>query len=90
MANVNIRVDDKLKKEAEYILSELGLTLSAATNVFYKQIVRFGGIPFELKLDPFYSHENQARLQKSIDDYESGNNLPVIKTIDELEDMANE
>lgn len=39
MANVNIRVDDTLKKEAEKIFSELGLSLSTATNVFYKQVV---------------------------------------------------
>ncbi len=91
MANVNIRVDDKLKKEAEEIFSELGLTMSAATNVFYKQVVRFGGIPFELRIsDPFYSAENQARLQKSINDYETGKSKPIVKTMNELEEMANE
>ena len=90
MANVNIRVDDKLKKEAEEIFSELGLTMSAATNVFYKQ-VRFGGIPFELRISaPFYSAENQARLQKSINDYETGKSKPIVKTMNELEEMANE
>ena len=31
MANLNIRVDDELKKEAEEVLSELGLSISAAT-----------------------------------------------------------
>ena len=34
MANVNIRVDDVLKKKAEEIFSEIGLSMSAATNVF--------------------------------------------------------
>lgn len=91
MANVNIRVDDTLKKEAEKIFSELGLSMSTATNVFYRQVVRYGGIPFDLRIsDPFYSAENQARLQKSIGDYESGKSKPVVKTMDELEKMANE
>lgn len=91
MANVNIRVDDELKKEAEEIFSELGLTMSAATNVFYKQVVRYGGIPFELRIvDPFYCTENQERLQKSIKDYEIGKSKPIIKTMTELEEMANE
>ena len=62
MANLNIRVDDTLKKQAETIFSELGLSLSAATTIFLKQVVRYNGIPFELRLDPFYSAENQARL----------------------------
>jgi DNA-damage-inducible protein J len=90
MANVNIRVDDTLKSKAEEIFSELGLSMSAATNVFYRQVVRYGGIPFELRVnDPFYSAENQARLQKSISDYESGRSAPIVKTMTELEEMAN-
>ena len=89
MANVNIRVDDVLKKEAEEIFSALGLSMSTATNVFFKQVVRYGGIPFELR-DPFYSFENQSRLRKSISDYEAGKSKPVIKTMAELEEMVNE
>lgn len=62
MANLNIRVDDTLKKQAETVFSDLGISLSAATNMFLKQVVRCNGIPFELRADPFYSAENQARL----------------------------
>jgi DNA-damage-inducible protein J len=90
MANVNIRVDDKLKQEAEHIFAELGLSMSAATNVFYKQVVRCGGMPFDLKIDRFYSAENQAYLEKAIHGYETGKSKPVVKTMKELEDMANE
>jgi DNA-damage-inducible protein J len=89
MANINIRVDDGLKKQAESIFSELGLSMSAATTIFYKQVVRYGGIPFDLRVnDPFYSTENQARLQKTIDNYSSGKSKPIIKTMEELEVMA--
>jgi len=52
MANVNIRVDDTLKRDAERIFSALGFSMSAATNAFYKQVVRYGGIPFELRVIP--------------------------------------
>jgi DNA-damage-inducible protein J len=44
--NVSIRVDEDVKKEAENLFATLGLTLSAATNVFYRQAVRTRGIPF--------------------------------------------
>lgn len=67
MANMNIRVDDELKQQAETILSDIGLSTSAAMTVFLKQIVKCNGIPFELKADPFYSAENQARLDKAIE-----------------------
>ena len=90
MANVNIRVDDTLKQKAERIFSDLGLSMSTATNVFYKQVVRYGGIPFDLRVDPFYSDENQAHLQKAISNFESGKSKPVVKTMEELEAMANE
>ena len=91
MANVNIRIDDTLKKEAEEIFTELGLSMSAATTVFYKQVVRHGGIPFDLRVSgPFYSAKNQACLRKSINCYETGKSEPIIKTMVELEEMANE
>lgn len=62
MANLNIRVDDTLKQQAELIFSDLGISLSAATTMFLKQVVRYNGIPFELRTDPFYSAKNQNRL----------------------------
>ncbi|GHT95531.1 DNA damage-inducible protein [Spirochaetia bacterium] len=66
MANLNIRVDDTLKEQAENVLDYIGLSLSAAITIFLKQVVHHNGIPFELRADPFYSPENQARLRASI------------------------
>ena len=51
MANVNVRIDDEIKKEAEDILKRIGITPSAAINMFYIQIIRTASIPFELKAD---------------------------------------
>ncbi|MFG6369280.1 MAG: type II toxin-antitoxin system RelB/DinJ family antitoxin [Lachnospiraceae bacterium] len=41
IANLNIRVDDTLKRQAEAIFSELGINLSVATTMFLKQVVRY-------------------------------------------------
>lgn len=87
MANISVRVDDLLKKQAEAVCSELGISLSAATNLFYKKMVSYGGIPFELKIDPFYSRENQLHLEKVIKDYENGKSKSVSKSIEELQFM---
>ena len=46
--SVSIRVDEDVKKDAEALFAKLGLTLSAATNVFYRQALRTQGIPFPL------------------------------------------
>ena len=45
-SNVTIRIDDDLKREADALLSDLGMTLSGAVNVFLRQCVRDGGLPF--------------------------------------------
>lgn len=87
MANVSIRVDDLVKRRAESICSELGMSLSTATNLFYKKLISYGGIPFELKVDPFYCEENQEHLEKVISNYENGRSQLVHKDITELEEM---
>ena len=65
MANLNLQIDDDLKREAEAVLKNLGISLSTATTLFLKQVVRHNGIPFELEADPFYSAQNQSRLQEA-------------------------
>ena len=47
--NLNVRVDETLKKNAEQLFSELGLTLSSAITIFLKSSVDYNGIPFEIK-----------------------------------------
>ena len=47
--NINIRVDDALKKDAEELFSYLGLTMSSAITMFLRSAVNNDGIPFELK-----------------------------------------
>ena len=50
IANLNIRTEKEIKESAEIVLSQLGLTMSAAVNIFLRQVIRENGIPFELKL----------------------------------------
>ena len=45
---INIQVDSNVKKEATMVLSELGLSMSSAINLFLKQVVKKNGIPFEV------------------------------------------
>ena len=49
--NLNIRIDEDLKRRAESIFNELGLNMSTALTVFLRQTVRSNGIPFDLRLD---------------------------------------
>ncbi|MCR5747413.1 MAG: type II toxin-antitoxin system RelB/DinJ family antitoxin [Lachnospiraceae bacterium] len=47
--NVTLRIDDKLKKQADDLFSDLGLTFNSATTVFLRQAVREQQIPFKIK-----------------------------------------
>ncbi len=49
-ANLYARIEPNIKEQAENILSALGIPVSNAINMFYKQIILQNGIPFELKL----------------------------------------
>jgi len=90
MAQVNIRMDDELKKQADAFFGALGLSLSTAIHAFILQSMREGRIPFELSLkaDPFYSESNMAHLRRVVAKIESGEANFVEKTMEELEAMA--
>ncbi len=48
---MNIRIDRGIKESAKEVFAELGLDLSTAVNIFFRQAIRENGIPFEMKLD---------------------------------------
>ena len=47
MANINIRIDDNLKKDAENLFNDLGLNMTTATTMFLKQCLYCHGLPFD-------------------------------------------
>lgn len=49
--NISIRMDSELKAQAEALFAELGMNLSTAFNIFVRQSLREGGLPFEVTLN---------------------------------------
>jgi len=71
--SISFRIDEDLKNEADMVLEEIGLTMTAALTMYLKQIVNKREIPFKLEaLDPFYSIENQLILEQRIQAYKKG------------------
>ncbi len=60
--NLNIRIDDNLKKQAETLFSDLGLNMSSAITIFLKSAVAYNGIPFEIKKADGNSAASDAEL----------------------------
>ncbi|NLA96190.1 MAG: type II toxin-antitoxin system RelB/DinJ family antitoxin [Clostridiaceae bacterium] len=48
--NISIRMDADLKTQADALFSELGMNLSTAFNIFVRQSLREGKIPFDISL----------------------------------------
>ncbi|MBA7611004.1 Antitoxin DinJ [subsurface metagenome] len=58
-------LDPEVKKQAEAILKELGLSVSKSFELFYRQVIAQRGLPFEL-------HVPNEKTRKAIEDSRQG------------------
>jgi len=68
--NINIRVNEALKTEADILFKELGMNLSSAINLFLTQSVRNQAIPFEITKGSNKSSINIQSQNQSKDNFE--------------------
>ena len=68
-SNVFTRVEPDIKEQAEAVLSQLGISMSSAVEMFLRQVVLQRGIPFEMKL-PAEKPISVESLSKEQFDYE--------------------
>lgn len=72
MTQINFRIDEDVKNDAERALKAMGLTMSTAINMFLVKVGREQRIPFEVTADPFYSENNIRYLEKIATDISHG------------------
>ena len=73
LSTLTARVDEEDKAMFISFCDSVGLTSSAAINLFVKTVNREHRIPFEIKIDdPFYSTSNQLHLIKSLQQLRDG------------------
>jgi DNA-damage-inducible protein J len=58
MSTIQFRTDDATKTQSNAIFQQLGITMSDAINMFLRQSILHGGLPFELKIPKY----NEATL----------------------------
>lgn len=88
MANVNVRINNDIKTNAENVFKRLGITPTTAITLFYNQVIRTNSIPFELKADVPNDATKKAineldDMKKNPDKYKS------YKKVDELMEALN-
>ena len=74
---ISARIDPEIKKRAEQIFRELGLTSSQAITLFYKQVELQQGLPFIVKIPNTLTAETleAARLRENLENYNTAEDL---------------
>ncbi|HBY90430.1 type II toxin-antitoxin system RelB/DinJ family antitoxin [Ruoffia sp. FAM 20858] len=76
MAQINVRIDDDLKKESTKILDSIGLDLNGAVKMFLKQVVLQEGILFKVSL-------KRSQIIQALQDIDEGR----VKQFDDIESL---
>ena len=80
--NVNFRIDEDLKREADKLFSDLGLNMSVAVTMFLKAAVNTEGIPFDIKR--IHSNEMLLVLAEYDDMMKNPENYRSYSSFDEI------
>ena len=76
----SVRVDSALKTEVENCLSEMGMTMSTAINIYLRQIARLKAIPFIITSSPLPNRE-------TLDAIEEGERIAYDSSVPGYKDM---
>lgn len=63
-ANINLRIEPEVKKEAELLFNSFGISVTDAINIFIRTSLMEGGFPFQIK-QPRYNHETEMAMNEA-------------------------
>ncbi len=76
-ATVRARMEPRLKKEAEDVLENLGITSTQAIALFYRQVVIRRGLPFEIAVA-------RPATRKTFERTDAGEGLVVCRDAEDM------
>jgi len=65
--SIKARVSEELKREAAEVLHDCGLNVSTAIRLFLEQVVKSGGLPFEVRRYPSESMKTALKATAEIE-----------------------
>ena len=83
--HISIRMDADLKTQAEALFEELGMSISTAFNIFVRQALREGKIPFEISLN----QPNKETIAAMLEAERIGND-PTVEGYNDLGELFSE
>lgn len=84
-SNVSFRIDSDLKAQADSLFSQLGLNMTTAFNIFLRQAVREGCIPFDITVNTPNAETIAALLEAERIVHD-----PSVKPYDDVEEALRE
>ncbi|MFI5202074.1 MAG: type II toxin-antitoxin system RelB/DinJ family antitoxin [Candidatus Kapaibacterium sp.] len=76
-AMIRARIEPELKEEAEAILNKLGMSVSEAIAIFFKQVRYRKGLPFDVRIP-------NRTTRKALRDSEANKGITHYKNVDEM------
>jgi len=73
----NVRIDEELKTQASMFFNSMGLTLTSAINLFIRQTLLQGELPFKPIGDQFYTKKYQKELDNTYDEMKKGKKVEM-------------
>ncbi|EXM40680.1 type II toxin-antitoxin system RelB/DinJ family antitoxin [Ruminococcus albus] len=91
-ANVTARVEPEVKAQAEAVMEKLGIPVSTAINMFYREIILWNGLPFRPSIpvndvkarDEMTKEEFDQRMSVGLEQARHGMSTPADTVFDRL------
>lgn len=80
--NFSVCMDSEVKKQCEALYNDLGMTLTTAINVFLRQSLRVGGLPFDLRQE----RPNKETIAAMLEAKQIAHD-PSVKKYDDLDEL---
>ena len=82
-----VRIDEELKKQSMELFAQLGIDMSSAMNMFLKQCVMRGGLPFaveipQYRLEVLEAMEEAKRISKDPNTKRYGSFAEALEDLD--------
>ncbi len=89
MAKVSttIRTDLDAKKKVQQIFSSLGMDMSTAVNIFFHQVIRSNGLPFDVVMDT--PNAETIKAMQEVDDMIRNGTGKAFGSVEELFEELN-
>jgi addiction module RelB/DinJ family antitoxin len=75
MSTLQVRIDENTKKSAKKVLDKIGMDMSSAVKVYFKQIVITQGLPFPLLTENRLTIQQEKEILKASEEAKRGVNV---------------